>query len=297
MKFACFGPAGSEKTGIVVDDWIISAAQGMRALGRHPVPDDARQFSLHTDLPELLEAESGLRTLAGDRRFSQPISAVRLGAPVPRPGAIICLARNYREHAAEQGVAIAPAPVIFGKVPSCVTGPADDVLLPESSANVDFEVELGAIIGKPAFRAAADQALSFVAGYCVINDISARDLQKSDGQYLRAKSLRSFCPMGPWLVTSDELIDPADLYLELLLNGTVMQSARTSQMIHSLPRIIEFISRDIALEPGYVIATGTPAGVGAFRTPPVFLADGDRIHAHIEHIGTLENSVRTTGVQ
>jgi 2-keto-4-pentenoate hydratase/2-oxohepta-3-ene-1,7-dioic acid hydratase in catechol pathway len=237
-------------------------------------------------LAEVACAESGLALRAGE---------VRLGAPLPRPRTIICLARNYGRHAAEQGAPVMAEPVLFAKAPGSVLAPGEPLVLPESSVMVDHEVELAVVIGAPAWRVSEERALEVVAGYTVMNDVTARDLQRRDGQFFRAKSLRGFCPLGPWMVTPEELGPPDALRLRLRLNGEVVQEASTAEMIHGVARIIAFITRDIPLAPGDLIATGTPAGVGAFRDPPRFLRPGDRMEAEVEGIGVLETPVKSSG--
>ena len=214
-------------------------------------------------------------------------------APIPRPGKIVAIGRNYREHAAEEGVEPPPAPLIFAKWPSSVVGPGAEVRWdPDLSGKVDYEAELAVVIGRTARRVAVETALEHVLGYTCLNDVSARDVQFGDGQWVRGKSLDTFCPMGPALVTADEIADPQDLAISCTVGDERVQEARTSAMYFGVAEIISYCSMSFTLEPGDVIATGTPAGVGVFREPPRFLGDGDRVAVEIERIGRLENVCR-----
>jgi acylpyruvate hydrolase len=234
------------------------------------------------DAPDLLRAGAVL-----GRR------SVRLRAPVPRPGKIVAVARNYSAHARERGAeGLPPEPVLFLKAPSAVIGPDDEIRLPAATARVDWEGELAVVIGTRARGVAAQDALACVAGYTVANDVSARDFQGERGQHFIGKSCDSFAPLGPVLVTADEIPDPQDLGIRTLVSGELMQSARTKEMIFPVAEIIAFVTRLMTLEPGDVLLTGTPAGVGASRTPPRFLRDGDVVEIEIERVGRLRNYVR-----
>ncbi len=227
-----------------------------------------------------------------------PRSGVRLCAPVPRPGKIVGVARNYPSHAAERGSTTTPEnPVLFLKAPSAVIGPEDEILLPSCSERVDFEGELAAVIGTRAREVSPSSALACVFGYCVANDVTARDIQDKRGQRSIAKSCDSFAPLGPVLVTADEVPDPQDLAIRTVLSGEVVQSARTKEMLFGVARLVSFASHLMTLEPGDVILTGTPAGVGAARTPPRWLRDGDIVEVAIERVGRLRSYVRGSGVQ
>lgn len=214
-----------------------------------------------------------------------------LGAPTPAPRQVFGIGLNYRDHAAESGLpAPASAPPVFTKFPSCITGPRGDIELPRRG-HVDWEVELVAVIGRRAYRASADDALDYVAGYAVGQDLSERILQMAaqPPQFSMGKSLPGFGPVGPWLVTLDEFADPGDLGLGCEINGETMQSSRTSRLIFPVPALIANLSATTPLLPGDVIFTGTPSGVGAGRTPPRWLADGDVLTSHIEGIGELRH--------
>jgi 2-keto-4-pentenoate hydratase/2-oxohepta-3-ene-1,7-dioic acid hydratase in catechol pathway len=212
-------------------------------------------------------------------------------APVPRPGKLICIGLNYRDHAVESNLPIPREPVVFSKFPTAVIAPGEPVVLPGGSTQVDYEAELAVVIGKRAKGVSQAQALDYVLGYTCLNDVSARDFQFADGQWQRGKSCDTFAPMGPAIVTTDVLPDPHSLPIKLVLNGAAMQDSNTNQLIFGVPELIEFLSRTITLEPGDVIATGTPSGVGFARKPPVYLKASDEMIVDIEGIGRLNNPV------
>jgi 2-keto-4-pentenoate hydratase/2-oxohepta-3-ene-1,7-dioic acid hydratase in catechol pathway len=212
-----------------------------------------------------------------------------------RPGKIVCVGLNYRDHAEEQGIEVPPRPLLFAKWPSSVVGPGEAIVLPSVSREVDYEAELGVVIGAQARAVRVDDALDVVAGYVCVNDVTARDLQFSDGQWTRAKSLDTFCPVGPELVPASEIADPQSLAVRCLVNGEVLQDSSTAHMIFGVAEIVAFVSEAITLEPGDLIATGTPAGVGYTRTPPRFLAPGDTVTVEVEGVGALRNPVRAEG--
>lgn len=218
------------------------------------------------------------------------VDASRRIAPVPRPGKVIAVGLNYHAHAAEGGAAIPTSPMLFAKFPTAVVGHGATVEWdPGLTDAVDLEAELGVVIGRRARRVPEDAALGYVLGYTCVNDVSARDLQFADKQFVRAKSLDTFCPMGPALVTADEIPDPGALAVRSYRNGELMQDGHTSDLIFSVPHLVAFCSRAFTLEPGDVIATGTPAGVGWYRDPKVTMHEGDVMTIEIEGIGRLEN--------
>ena len=208
---------------------------------------------------------------------------------IPRPGKIVCVGLNYRDHAAEGGQDLPKAPLLFAKWPNTLIGDGDAVVLPPESTQVDYEAELGVVIGAKAKRVSERDALDHVAGYICVNDVSARDLQFADGQWTRGKSPDTFCPVGPRLVPREEIADPQALAIRCIVNGEALQDSSTAQMIFSVAEIIAYTSQIITLEPGDLIATGTPAGVGIFRVPKVLLKDGDEVSVEIEGVGTLTN--------
>jgi 2-keto-4-pentenoate hydratase/2-oxohepta-3-ene-1,7-dioic acid hydratase in catechol pathway len=229
-----------------------------------------------------------------------PVAGIHWHAPILRPGKnVFCLGRNYVAHAEEaarargQEVKIPTIPVIFTKAPTSVTGPFDDIEVDRAvTQQVDWEVELGAVIGKAGRNISRENALEHVFGYTVINDVSARDLQQQHMQWFKGKSLDGFCPMGPFIVTADEFGDPQSKRLQLRVNGATKQDATTAKMIFPVDTIIEWLSKGLTLEAGDIIATGTPEGVGMGRTPQEFLADGDVLETEVEGIGILRNRIR-----
>jgi len=212
--------------------------------------------------------------------------------PIERPGKIVCVGLNYRDHAEEQGVELPEAPLLFAKWPSSLVGPGEAIVLPRTSTRVDYEAELGVVIGERVKGVSEENALEAVLGYLCLNDVSARDFQFGDGQWTRGKSPDTFCPVGPRLVPRDEVPDPQALGIRCLLNGEVMQDSTTANMIFSVAEVIAYASATSTLEPGDLIATGTPAGVGVFRKPPRLLHDGDEVTVEIESVGALTNPVR-----
>ena len=225
---------------------------------------------------------------AEDRTIT--VEEVSLLAPVPRPGKFVCVGLNYHDHAEEQNKDVPDRPLLFGKAPSAVTNPGDPIVHPATIDEVDYEVELGVVIGQGGKHIDASDASDYVAGYTAINDISGRDAQFEDGQYLRGKSYDTFAPMGPTLVP-DEYLDPNGLDVACRVNGETKQASNTDQFIFDVEELVEYISGVMTLRPGDVISTGTPGGVGIFRDPPELLEPGDEVDVEIEGIGTLTNSV------
>jgi len=209
---------------------------------------------------------------------------------IATPQKIICVGLNYRDHAEEQGVDLPARPLLFAKWPNTLIGPGEPIRIPTISQNVDYEAELGVVIGRRASQVSADEALGFVEGYVVANDVSGRDLQFSDGQWVRGKSLDTFLPVSD-LVPASAVPDPQALPIRAILNGEVMQDSSTSNMIFGVAEVVSFVSKAITLEPGDLIITGTPAGVGAFRSPPVWLKPGDEIAIEIDCVGRISNPV------
>jgi 2-keto-4-pentenoate hydratase/2-oxohepta-3-ene-1,7-dioic acid hydratase in catechol pathway len=220
-----------------------------------------------------------------------PLEAVELLAPVVPAAKIICVGLNYADHAAESGDEAPNEPLLFAKLPNSLVGASEPIVLPDLSDRVDFEAELGVVIGRRARRVTPDEARHHIFGYTCVNDVSARDLQLGDGQWTRGKSLDTFCPVGPWVVTSDDVPDPQALGIRCLLNGKVMQDSSTALMLFGVDTLVSYISQGITLEPGDLIATGTPPGVGFTREPPVYLADGDVVRVEIDAVGVLESRV------
>ena len=246
------------------------------------------------DLGALLASDSSaLATVAARADFAAdlPLDEVNLLAPIVRPPKFLAIGLNYADHIAETGTAEPGFPIFFNKQSTCVTGPAGRIHVPNVSDQVDFEGELGVVIGRRCRHVSQDEARSVVAGYLVVNDVSVRDWQKASPTMTLGKSFDTHGPTGPWLVTADEVPDPHGLHLRTWVNGDLMQDASTSQMICSIWRQIEVLSTVCTLEPGDIIATGTPAGVGVARTPPVWLRPGDTVRVEIGGIGAIENPV------
>jgi 2-keto-4-pentenoate hydratase/2-oxohepta-3-ene-1,7-dioic acid hydratase in catechol pathway len=286
-------PGRSDRLGVLVGDIVVPAA----ALG-----DDqpGTMAELLKGLPRSLERMRRIVSSGAVDAYIEaeglPLAEVELLAPVPRPGKIVAVGLNYRSHAAEQGREPPDSPVIFAKYSSAVIPSGADITWDTAlTQSVDYEAELAAVIGRPARRVTEAQALDYVAGYTCLNDVSARDLQYADKQFTRAKSLDTFAPMGPALVTADEVGDPQALTIRCLVNGEVRQDSTTADMVFSVAALVSFCSQAFTLEPGDVIATGTPAGVGWFRDPKVMLADGDEVVVEIERVGRLVNRCRVVG--
>jgi 2-keto-4-pentenoate hydratase/2-oxohepta-3-ene-1,7-dioic acid hydratase in catechol pathway len=220
-----------------------------------------------------------------------PLDEVELTAPVPRPGKIVCVGLNYRDHAAETGKAVPDEPVLFAKFANSVVGDGATVELPPVAKEVDWEAELGVVIGRRARQVGVGDALGHVAGYTCLNDLSARDLQRRGGQWTRGKAIDGFLPMGPCLVTADEIPNPQDLAIRCAVNGQIMQSSNTAQMVFGVAELVSVISQTMTLEPGDCIATGTPAGVGMSMKPPRYLHSGDVVVVEIDGIGRLTTTI------
>lgn len=249
--------------------------------------------ALFPEIPDIGQAffEEGWLDRLRERSVDGPVVQARLSHPVASPGKIICLGKNYAEHAREGGFDAPTRPLLFAKAPSALTGPNDPILLPASSRDVDWEVELAIVIGKRCKRVDSAHALDVVAGVSILNDVSARQAQFADSQWFRGKSFDTFAPMGPFLVTMDEIGDIGNLHLETLVNGVTMQDGTTADLIFDIPTLIGNISEDITLMPGDIISTGTPAGVGFFRNPPIVLKEGDVVECRISGLGSLINRV------
>ncbi len=289
---------GAACVGVLVDGQVVNVDDQVAGLAIPAAVDD--RLAVHGLVPaargmlRLLQAgPDAWQGLSVTRGTGVPLLDVELLAPVPRPGKIVAIGRNYADHAKETGVSPFEQPRIISKLPSSVCGPGSLVQRPNGVSKLDFEVELAVVIGSFAQRVSQADALAHVAGYTVLDDISAREFQfdVNPAQTTFAKSMDGFCPMGPWLVTRDEIADPQTLEVSCHVNGQPMQHASTANMLFPVARLIEYISRYMTLEPGDVIATGTPAGIGAFRKPPVWLQPGDRIRMEISRIGVLEHQI------
>ena len=243
--------------------------------------------------PEEVEAtleRAAARLQAGGADLT-PLSDARLGAPIPDPDKLLCLGYNYAEHASESEIAVPVAPNIFAKFKNCIVGPNDEVVLPTVSESIDYEGELAVVIGRRCRNVSEADALQYVGGYTILNDVTARDLQFRTTQYTAGKALDTFAPMGPGVVPAREIPDPQALRIRTTLNGDVVQNGSTGEMVFSVVQTISFLSQLMTLEPGDIIATGTPIGVGYKRTPALFLRAGDVVEVSIEGIGSIRNEV------
>ncbi len=237
--------------------------------------------------------KAALAAASGNRRpgFLLPISKVKYGPPVPHPPKVLCIGQNYADHCREQNVPLPEIPELFCKFSTSIIGCGDAITLHKATTKVDYEVELAIVIGKRGKNIPKARAYEHVFGYTIFHDVSARDLQFKSKQWTRGKSPDTFAPTGPWLVTRDEVPDPHNLAIRTWLNGQLMQDSNTANLVFGVPALVEFLSQTITLEPGDIIATGTPPGVGCFRKPPVFLKPGDVVRMEIAGLGVLENPV------
>jgi 2-keto-4-pentenoate hydratase/2-oxohepta-3-ene-1,7-dioic acid hydratase in catechol pathway len=282
MRLVSFQPiSGAPLVGVVVDDHVLPL--------KCSAYSDMNSFLLsgNAGMDEAGEISKGL----AQTRTKYPLNEIVLLPPVTRPSKIIAVGLNYRDHAIETKQEIPTTPVIFAKFPSSINGPDAPVVLPKDDPQGDYEAELAVVIGRRTKAVSEAEALNYVAGYMPLNDVSARRWQFADKQWVRGKSCDTFCPTGPWLTTRDAVPDPHALSIRMRVNGNVVQDSNTSNLIFRIPALIAFISAGITLEPGDIIATGTPDGVGVFRKPPVFLKSGDVMEVEIEGLGTLRNRV------
>lgn len=273
--------------GSVLD--LTHAACGLPALGRELDACDVTH-PFHAACKALV-ADSGKVDELRSKAAVLARGEVDLHAPVPRPGKILCIGLNYRDHAEEQGAELPKYPLVFSKFSTCVLAPGGTIVIPPGCKELDFEAELGVVIGKRAKNVRKADAMQHVLGYCNLHDVSARDFQFADGQWQRGKASDTFAPFGEFVATTDEVPDPHKLGIRLRLNDKTMQDSNTDQLVFDIPHLIEYLSVYFTLEPGDVIATGTPPGVGFARKPPVYLADGDVVEVEIDGLGVLKNSV------
>jgi len=278
MKLLRYGNAGQERPGI------LDSNGKVRELG-----------SVVSDINGKTLSEESLKKIASLDINSLPIVAepVRFGACVSSVGKFICIGLNYADHAAESGVAVPSEPVVFMKATSAITGPNDNIIKPRNSTKLDWEVELGIVIGKHASYVELDEAMDYIAGYCVINDVSERNfqLERPGGQWDKGKGCDSFGPIGPYLVTKDEVADPLNLNLWLKVNGKTFQNGSTDQMVFGPQFLVHYLSQFMSLQPGDVISTGTPPGVGLGQKPPLYLNEGDVVELGIEGMGVQKQVV------
>ncbi len=278
MKLIRFGEAGKERPGIIQDEkWY-----------------DVSGFV--KDYDETFFASDGIQKLQSfveQNSLTEVAANQRLGCPVDKPSKIICIGLNYAQHARETNAQIPKEPIIFFKATTSVSGPNDDIIIPKNSNKTDWEVELAVVIGKRASYVEESEAMDYVAGYCLHNDVSERSFQiERGGQWVKGKSCDTFAPLGPWLATKDEIEDANNLRLWLTVNGEKMQDSNTNDLIFKIPFLVSYISQFMTLLPGDIISTGTPQGVGLGMNPQVYLKEGDVVELGIEGLGTQKQQVR-----
>jgi 2-keto-4-pentenoate hydratase/2-oxohepta-3-ene-1,7-dioic acid hydratase in catechol pathway len=272
MRFVTFKSGSEPHPGAVVNDMVVDLKpMGYQSLLR--VIQSGARFD-------------GLAAATGQR-----LADVQLLAPIPRPPKLICVGLNYRDHAEETGAQIPKAPTIFNKFTTAVIGPGENVVLPKVSKAPDYEAEFAFVIGRGGRNIAAEDWRQHVFGYTLVNDVTARDYQRATSQWLMGKTFDTFAPMGPWIVTADEIADPHELDIQMEINGEMLQDSNTRELIFKIPDLIAFLSSVFTLEPGDVVSTGTPAGVGFARKPPRYLHAGDEMTVRVPAIGELRNPV------
>lgn len=313
MQFVSFVERGNRRVGVHVDGKVIdirAALASRLADGGEGNPWELASALVPSDLVKLIErGEPALAQIRSavdyalerseengapdEHRLTYKLDDVGVYAPITNPSKVVAIGLNYLDHARETGMEPPKKPIFFSKYATAIIGPKSPVVLPPTdlSNEVDYEVELAVVIGKAARNVSEDEAMDYIFGYTILNDISARDLQFEDGQWVKGKSLDTFAPMGPWVVTKDEIPDPHNLRIGLSLNGEIMQNSSTSNLIFKIPQLIAYLSRLFTLRPGDVIATGTPHGVGMALDPKRYLKPGDTMVCEIERIGALENPV------
>lgn len=315
MRYASYQIEGTDRVGLIEGDYLYDLNELLRFEGDlDSAPGGAgprTMLDLLRQGPEFLGRVRAALEAAEARRASEPDRwellrsqgvvltlqelkdrGGRLLAPIPRPAKnLVCLGRNYRAHAAERGEEVPDVPIFFTKAPTCVIGPGEPIRYPQATRMLDYEGELAVVIGKGGYRIPRERALDHVFGYTILNDVTARDLQRRHHQWFRGKSLDTFGPMGPWIVPAAEIPDPQELRIRTWVNGELRQDASTAQMIFPVAEIIAWLSDGITLEPGDIISTGTPAGVGETGGDATLLHPGDTVRIEVEGIGVLENPV------
>lgn len=282
----------TERLGVLTENAVVDLQSAAQDAGISLEPF-ASMIALLSGGDPILQQTRNLVSAPSPRSLVPRSNAqLQLLPPIPRPGKIVAVGLNYRDHAMEAGAKQAPSiPILFAKFPNSISGPDDAIVIPVGNPQVDWEAELAVVIGQKGKAIPAARTYEYIAGYMPLNDVSAREWQFGDKQWVRGKSPDTFCPTGPHLTTCDEVPDPHVLGICSRVNGVTMQNSNTSKLIFDVPYLIEFISAAITLEPGDIIATGTPDGVGVFRKPPVFLKQGDVVEIEIERLGVLRNPV------
>jgi acylpyruvate hydrolase len=303
MRLLTFTVSGRTRAGFEVDGSIIDLAGAIAATAGLPaVAADSIVSLLEGGESAIAAAKAAVdwagSELAAGRKPAGKNGAViafargdvRLNAPIPRPGKIICLGLNYADHAAESGTNLPSAPMFFAKFANAIVGTGDNIILPKVSTQMDYEAEFAFVIGKKAKHVALEDAMSYVAGYMNLDDVSARDLQSETTQFYRGKGGDTWAPCGPYLVTKDEVSDPHALSIKCFVNGELMQNSNTRYLIFNVPFLIHQLTKTVTLDPGDLISTGTPSGVGNARKPPYRLKAGDVVRVEVEGLGVLENT-------
>jgi 2-keto-4-pentenoate hydratase/2-oxohepta-3-ene-1,7-dioic acid hydratase in catechol pathway len=312
MKLVTYEGSNGRALGVVEGASVVDVAEALEWGGLLPKPEAALRGAVERleaadgpplDMIDLISRGSNYLAALGQVTSAAasatpsapglltPLTQARLRAPIARPPKITCVGLNYADHAREQGIEPPETPVFFLKSSNTIVGPGDPVRLPPNTDQPDYEAELAVVIGKGGSRIPQERAWEHVAGYTLLNDVTARDMQHGDKQWFRGKSCDTFAPIGPWIVTADEIPDPHHLAISLTLNGETMQDSNTSNLIHRIDFLISYLSQSLTWEPGDLISTGTPPGVGVFRKPPVFIKPGDQMSVTVEGIGTLTNPV------
>lgn len=281
MRYVTFrNPQGAPEPGVLQNDQVIGLGEaGFSSLLEVIAGGDSARETVEAFVAN--PPQSAVHAAAG----------VKLMAPIPRPPKVICVGLNYRDHAEESNMAIPDRPTIFNKFPHTVIGPGDTVVLPKNSTQPDYEAEFALVIGKGGRHIPADKWQEHVFGYTNVNDVSARDFQLATTQWLMGKTFDTFCPMGPYLATADEIADPHNLNIKITVSGEVLQNSNTKHLIFRIPDLIAYLSSVFTLEPGDVVSTGTPSGVGFARKPPRWLKAGDEMVVEVEGLGELRNPV------
>jgi len=278
MKLIRFGPIGKEKPGIIIEDKWYDVSSFIK--------DYDEDFFENDGIKQL-------QKIAAENDLPQVNTTERLGCPVYKPSKVICIGLNYAKHAKETNAVVPKEPIIFFKASTSVSGPNDDIVIPKNSIKTDWEVELAVVIGKRASYVEENEAMDYVAGYSLHNDVSEREFQiERGGQWVKGKSCDTFAPLGPWLATKDEIKDVNNLRLWLSVNGKIMQDGNTDDLIFKIPFLVSYVSQFMTLLPGDIISTGTPAGVGLGFNPPVYLKAGDVVELGIDGLGTQKQAVK-----
>jgi 2-keto-4-pentenoate hydratase/2-oxohepta-3-ene-1,7-dioic acid hydratase in catechol pathway len=306
LKLVNFTVAGSPRLGAIIDEKAIDLSQAYLAFQQKQGKMSSFPSGYPIDMLTYLQSGDKAQQAAQEvvnwvsssyaslshQQFVYPISKIRIDPPIRRPSKIICIGLNYADHCREQKFDIPESLILFAKFPSAVIGPGDSITWSgEVSQQVDYEAELAVVIGRKARNVPEDKIYKHIGGYTIVNDVSARDVQFADKQWVRGKSFDTFCPLGPYLVTPNDVGNPHHLAIRCWVNGELRQDSNTDQMIFKIPEAIAFINRTCTLLPGDIISTGTPDGVGVFRKPPVFLKPGDVVEIEIEKLGRLRNPI------